>query len=366
MSKDPTQDTQARTSCPSCGKSYRVTPQFAGKRVECRQCHTLFVMPGGLKPTPPTTPSKPARDKPALHDKPALTTSSDEVHIQTPKSPVESYTLDADDRAQSAQPRAADATSVSNLSCPSCLNPVKPTAVICVSCGFNLKTGKRLNTQTGRAAGNTTPDTHAAPPPYLMGGRSAVAKALDVEQDDAKYLRIKNLYVPLILITVGVALILLNAFVIVQPPPPPPPNALSAAFYHPPTRLQLVIRELFTAFVGLVIQLPFMFIAILVIAKLLGTAFGNIFVAIFKLLAMCVALAGLSGCLTSVFDILFEGMGFLAIYPKFVIYIIAFWAMATALFDTDVLETALLFVISWFLPYIVGGFLIVILLSLFS
>jgi hypothetical protein len=79
-----------RFACPACGKRYRWNPQFAGRSAKCG-CGAKLVVPS----EPPVEPAP--------------------------------------------QPDGIEAK------CPSCSAPLAPGAVLCVNCGYNLKTGKKLS-----------------------------------------------------------------------------------------------------------------------------------------------------------------------------------------------------------------------------
>ncbi len=80
--------------CGNCGHSLSVDAAHAGKKSKCPKCKSAIVIPAAAA-TPPATGPAPA------------------------KSPD---------------------------GCPGCGKPVTPEQVICVNCGFNLKTGKRTKT----------------------------------------------------------------------------------------------------------------------------------------------------------------------------------------------------------------------------
>src|SRR5689334_1598091 len=100
-------------SCESCGKTYSWKPELAGKKVKCK-CGQPMRVPE----TDPAIVSVPDGfdDLAALGDG----TVAEE---------------------QSYAPPAA-----SGKSCPSCGSSVDADAVLCVNCGHNLKTGKKLKT----------------------------------------------------------------------------------------------------------------------------------------------------------------------------------------------------------------------------
>lgn len=96
-------------SCDSCGRHYKWLDKLAGKKVRCK-CGQVMRMPE----------MDPADDGDLLLSQPSIVTG--------------------------AAPAAATA---STGYCPSCKEAVKPGAVICMGCGFNIKEGKQLKTQVG-------------------------------------------------------------------------------------------------------------------------------------------------------------------------------------------------------------------------
>lgn len=85
--------------CPSCGKQYKWKPEMAGRSAKCA-CGAKFVVP---------------TEQPASAKAPTATAAP----------PVE--------------------PAKSNAGCPNCGTALPPGAVLCVNCGYNLKTGKTLS-----------------------------------------------------------------------------------------------------------------------------------------------------------------------------------------------------------------------------
>ncbi len=109
-------------TCDSCGKSYSWKPELAGKKVKCK-CGQPMRVP----PTDPAADSLPD----GFDDLAAL--GEGEV-IETP--------------AAAAPVVQGKAPAAKGKKCPACDNPVAADAVLCVNCGHNLKTGKKLKTST--------------------------------------------------------------------------------------------------------------------------------------------------------------------------------------------------------------------------
>jgi hypothetical protein len=101
-------------SCDACGKSYTWKPELAGKRVKCK-CGQPMSIPS----------ADPADEGGEFGDLAAL----------------------ADGAPTTPGAVAGGPT------CPGCGSGVDPAAVICVNCGQNLKTGKKLKTSTAKTGG---------------------------------------------------------------------------------------------------------------------------------------------------------------------------------------------------------------------
>lgn len=115
---------QGKFSCPSCGRQFTWKPELAGKGARCKCGATIKV------PAQPTAAAA------------------------AEGNPLDGYDFSAAEAATPAKKggaRAATAAPAADagLRCPSCGGSMLPGAVICVSCGFNLKTGKRLSTVMG-------------------------------------------------------------------------------------------------------------------------------------------------------------------------------------------------------------------------
>lgn len=114
--------------CPTCGKTLKLRDEAAGKRGRCPQCQAVITVPDQslaeddlIEIVPADAP--PAKKPPALPPKPV-------------KPPV----------STAMTPAAPEAVSAATKPCPGCGKALPEKAVICVSCGFNLKTGKKLQT----------------------------------------------------------------------------------------------------------------------------------------------------------------------------------------------------------------------------
>lgn len=141
------QTQQAKFQCGACGKTYGWKAELAGKRVKCK-CGQVMTVPQAIEPPAP------AEDPMAgLYD------------LVPDDPPAEARPR----KAAAAAPAAATGAAVGDVGvrCPSCKSAMQPGSVLCVSCGFNLKTGKKLGTAIG---GSDAPQTVARPAPAVLPG----------------------------------------------------------------------------------------------------------------------------------------------------------------------------------------------------
>lgn len=104
-------DMPIKVSC-TCGQTFKAKDHLAGKRVRCPKCSSPLVIPA------------PETDELTL-----------EAPVDVPKyNPLDDILKEEGVKEAHAGP-----------SCPNCTEPISPTAVICVQCGFNLQTGEKVS-----------------------------------------------------------------------------------------------------------------------------------------------------------------------------------------------------------------------------
>lgn len=156
------------TSC-SCGRKLNLKDELAGKMVKCPQCGSPLKVPDGkstataVATPPPTLRSAPpdsriiARKKEEAGPKILMTNfKSLEDFDAAGNVKKKKKTFDEEERQTSEVGNtggemakiAADAMKVTEtkpkLRCPGCGKGVKPDDVICMKCGTNIKTGRRI------------------------------------------------------------------------------------------------------------------------------------------------------------------------------------------------------------------------------
>jgi Zn finger protein HypA/HybF involved in hydrogenase expression len=104
---------KVRVAC-SCGNSLAVPVQYRGKRVKCPKCAQAVSVPNGN----------------------AQKAVAGATRRETVSSPMADLLNEVGfDKSRS------------ELSCPNCKTEFEPDTVLCVSCGFNIETGKLLRTK---------------------------------------------------------------------------------------------------------------------------------------------------------------------------------------------------------------------------
>lgn len=162
----------SKVVCPSCGKKYKWDDRFAGRKIKCA-CGEVFRMEAGAAATPPAPKPKSPPPPPA------------------PKPPApESGPLELADEPPPPPPPTAGKTP---SQCPKCQSDLAPGAVLCVECGYHLKTGHSLRTSTA-------------------------ADIDDLKQRDQEELerqhRFQEWIAPSIVLGVGLVLMVVTAFVV--------------------------------------------------------------------------------------------------------------------------------------------------------
>jgi hypothetical protein len=112
--------------CPKCHQRLKMRDEFVGMEVQCPSCNNVWAPPVPLS-------SAPAQDTGAIALAPMATEAP-------PDEPAPTH------RASQAPPPPAGPLEP----CPSCGKGMAADAVVCIECGFNKKTGKRLHTVTER------------------------------------------------------------------------------------------------------------------------------------------------------------------------------------------------------------------------
>lgn len=121
-------------SC-DCGKPLRAADEHAGKRAKCGGCGKVVAIPGA-RPAAVQAAAAPAT-KPASRVAPPGPKARASAGPEEGQGTSHIYDLD-----EMEAPRSAPISR--GRPCPGCNKPLpSPDAVLCVECGYNLKTGKK-------------------------------------------------------------------------------------------------------------------------------------------------------------------------------------------------------------------------------
>jgi len=135
-----------KVGCPSCGKHIRVPANATGRKARCPACEGVFVIgqiPASpavaIQPKPVSQPAARSAPKPAPASQPPLPEADQEQDDGTYGWSDGGGSL----LAEAEQQPAADAGTAYKL-CPNCGQTMPAEARLCVACGFDTKTGRRM------------------------------------------------------------------------------------------------------------------------------------------------------------------------------------------------------------------------------
>jgi hypothetical protein len=131
------------SSCPSCGRRLFLGDENVGARVKCPACGNVW------------TPSAPGAD--VLPEVFAIVADDAARPRLRPEPPSELVA------AQPMPSAVRPLDAAGSEPCPECGSALAPDAVLCIQCGFNRQTGKRLRTVSQRLTRHFQPQ----PPSYV-------------------------------------------------------------------------------------------------------------------------------------------------------------------------------------------------------
>lgn len=289
-------------ACPGCGRKFRWKADLAGRKVRCTACNLKVRIPaaaGTKAEALESLPQKPPSAKPEAKPVPKPPAPP------APPGDDESYDLNLDDDLAGLAPRGpvapvplgggGAAAASGDGRCPSCNQKVKPGAVICINCGFNLQAGKKLKTKVEQEAEAPAGGVKASGAgvgvasanPFATTSLASANKRAEydaaVAADTERQARIQNLWGPLGVLGAGIVLLLLNSLVLA---PLLESRINATGIGGAAGAMAMGIGLLIFAGVRLVLQFPLLFIIIFVVAKLFSSSYGPIGSVLLKLLAI--------------------------------------------------------------------------------
>jgi len=341
-------DAQHTIRCPACDKAYRWKPELGGKKVQCK-CGQKFRIPAqasghaeALGPPPGADPHEPVGYE------------------------IKEEDLPEDEKPQAASPGQAVA---GDGRCPSCGSKIKPEAVICLNCGFNLQEGRKVQTQVLDPAAGPSPGPAPADPPSLaavnpVAGAAAAdlgARAqrdAEMAEDAQRQHRFNELILPLILLGAGALLVVLG-------------NSAYALLPYNEYELNGIARGLYNLVMAgarFIIQIPIMLVGIFLVARLFGSSYGSLGTAILKLMAIALGMNATSAIVELIILFMTGGISVMGIegIMGWGASLITFFILCARLFDMDGLEGFVFWLILEFGPWIALFFLGAIIASFFA
>lgn len=128
-----------------CGAKLRVKATMAGKTGRCPKCQRKIAIPSADEAAESDTGPIPIGDSPPMSDQP--------FGLGGGGMDDDGSLLDALAAQEKSQPAIDQPqSSKSTRPCPHCSQPVPTDSVLCISCGYNLETGKRVKAVSAKRA----------------------------------------------------------------------------------------------------------------------------------------------------------------------------------------------------------------------
>lgn len=314
MSKGPSKS----FICPHCSKRFQWTTRIADRKAQCPSCNKRIRIP--------TVPGRVAE---AVDPLP-------ETHKSKPKHESGTYELDLtgiDESIVEAPPTPAQQAAAETGRCPACNQSIKTGAVICVKCGYNLKKGKRLQTDVANEdspqAVGKLPDALANSALANIGGTSSIAKALENREDEYKPSKIVDLWIPIVMIVMGLFITFGGCW-------------LFQNYLPLKDQLDWRLHALISYPIQLFVMVPLMLIAATMTVRTLSTSFGPLGPGVLKLTAITMGPLAIADILAAVLvpatiQIAIQGI-IAAIGMYFAFYIIFCAPFLFMMFDLEYME----------------------------
>lgn len=310
--------------CESCGAAYRWKAELAGKKIKCK-CGSVMRVPESL-----------AGDEPATFE-------MSESHGDAP--------FKGDPPPQAAAPMHTPVPEPTG-GCPDCGATLAFDAVLCVRCGYNLKTGQKLDGSTTLAVDDDdeqelaiAPAADAGKPLGGLLAQMKSGKASDTaismgDAGDDPLWKLKQREIPIALIVAGLALQLGKAYQETQFEGADAPAFFGAA-----------IAVVVAAVIGVALMIGAAFVA----ARVLEMSFGSLPAAILKFAAVTLAPSAIAYMVGSMAG----DWGWVVGFP---LEVGLYFGLLYWFFDLDLFELFVLAVVNWviqnFITALLIGFLI--------
>jgi DNA-directed RNA polymerase subunit RPC12/RpoP len=314
--------------CPHCQKRFQWSTQIADRKAQCPNCAKKIRIP-----------TVPGRIAEAVDPLP-------QTHQPEPQPESDTYDLDLtgiDESIVDAPPSAAQQSAAQTGRCPACNQSINPSAVICIKCGYDLKKGKRMQTDVAegdkadkpRTKNTTIPETAM---PSI--GASPISRALEDHDDEAEASSFVQAWLPLILILVGLGVRLIEQL----------------NFAANPT--EGIISALIVIGAELIINVPMLLVGMIIAVKALDVSFGPLGQALYKMVAVIIGPTALAAIMAYLIG------GIMGSFVGWFISFGAYWTLLSVFFDLEGMEALRLIIILWVLDILMTFIILGVILSL--
>jgi len=153
-----------RFTCPNCNKKFQAKDEFAGRKMKCSGCGNVVRIPSAApkRPERPPPAPKPADEYSIAEEGPSAEPAKAAPGQRPlapgakkkPKKAVSEYEISFEEEKKSEAAPAAGPSG--GRICPGCKKEYPPSVKICVQCGINIVTGKKLQTEMVSAEPEST------------------------------------------------------------------------------------------------------------------------------------------------------------------------------------------------------------------
>ncbi len=292
--------------CPHCNRGYKWSGKLAGRHVKCK-CGAKLEVPADPQAQP-------------------------EAKTLVAPNELEAGTYEMAEHPDEGGPAMQAAATSGHGKCPACNQPIRPGAVICVKCGFNLASGKRMQTQVAQNTGDMpAPRQYGGGMPTVGLASPIINASEEEEQRTERRYRFKEFYLPLIMTGFGIIFILGGSTLLNANP------------------LEGLAAGGFLIGVQVLVMMPLFLLSIFIAAKILDADFGLLHTALLKLTGICLGSGAIGDAVTLLvmpfvlaFSLYFLGIFglVLAFFSILLINLIAIGIPLALMFDLDFHETS--------------------------
>ena len=137
----------------SCGAKFAAKDELAGKKVKCPKCQVPLVIPAAQgQPSGPQQQQQAPRPVQPAAPAPQPQARPDDIFALAPQEGNRQVASDPFMSELLAEAGVVSDPNYRGPRCPGCNAPIAQSAVLCVKCGFDLRTGHRIKSEVGQTS----------------------------------------------------------------------------------------------------------------------------------------------------------------------------------------------------------------------